>query len=142
MSKNSLILSTFLLVGCSLLNLQCRDDPETQSANCDCQKGTVGKKKKDVEAVVVYMQGGYPGASQRPDLYVLSTDPADFERSSHVAGPNILVPCDSLSTQYRKQGLRVLVSYRRKDCYGAITQPTMRSSYGYYVNLTAIRPKP
>lgn len=122
--------------------MQCTSDaPETQSANCDCQKATVEEEKKDIEAVVVYFQGNHPGADQRPDLYVLSTDPADFERSSHVAGPNILVPCDSLSTEYRKQGMKVLVSYKRKDCYGAITQPTLHGNYGYFVDLTAIKAK-
>ncbi|WP_439558147.1 hypothetical protein [Dyadobacter sp.] len=131
-----------IMIGLALLCtfIQCTsDDPEVQTKQCDCEGATVAEEVKDVEAVVVYMQGGSPGASQRPDWYVLSTDPADFERSSHAAGPNILVPCDSLSTEFKKQGARVLISYKRKDCYGAITQPTFRGNYGYFIDLTEIK---
>ncbi|MDQ6482591.1 hypothetical protein [Dyadobacter sp. LHD-138] len=119
---------------------QCTSD-DIQSEQCNCESATVTEENKDVEAVVVFIQGNNPNGNQGPDNYVLSNDSADFKRSSHVAGPNILVPCDSLSTNFRKQGLKVLISYKRKDCYGAITQPTLHGNYGYFVDLTAIKAK-
>lgn len=143
MELNKVIRFTLVPLLGFLLNVQCTsDDPEIQAVECDCQSASIAQEMKDIEAVVVYIQGNLPpGGNQGPDLYVLSTDPKDFERSSHAAGPNILVPCDSLSTEFRKQGLKVLVSYKRKDCYGAITQSTFHGNYGYFVNLTTIKAK-
>lgn len=132
---------TFILVIIGFLTVQCKE-PDKQAVPCDCQSKTVKKEMKNIEAVVVYIQGNRPpGGSQGPDLYILSTEPKDFERSSHAAGPNILVPCDSLSTEFKKQGLKVVVSYKRKDCYGAITNPSFRGYYGYFIDLTTIRVK-
>ncbi|MGV3600011.1 MAG: hypothetical protein ACO1N1_02345 [Dyadobacter fermentans] len=121
------------------------DDPAEQNRACDCNGAIADEAIKDKEAVVVLLEGNNPDGYQGPDMYILSTDPADFERTSHAAGPNILVPCvTSLSVpeEYQKQGLRVLVSYRRKQCYGAITSPVMRSNYGYFVHLINIQRMP
>lgn len=126
---------------CTLI--QCTsEDPEVEPEQCDCQSATVAERK-DVEAVVVLIAGNQaPGGNQGPDKYVLSTEPKDFERAEYSIGDNILVPCDSLPTQYQKARTKVIVSYKRKKCYGAITDPTLRSNYGYYVDLTSIGIKP
>jgi hypothetical protein len=128
------------LVGC-FLNVQCKD-PDKQAGPCDCQRETVRKEMKNIEAVVVYRIGNQPpGGNQGTDQYILSTIPKDFDGTTYNIGENLLVPCgDSLSVpvEFRKHGLRVTVSYKRKDCYGALTSPDMRGTYGCYIDLTAI----
>lgn len=124
----------FTLAGCTT------DDPDVQSEPCNCQSASL-TEAKNVEAVVVFIRGNNPEGNQGPDLYILSTASNDFTATTHTVGPNILVPCDSLSTEFRKQGERVIVSYKRKKCYGAITQPTLHGMYGYFINLRSIRKK-
>ena len=119
-------------------SFQCSNGRDDLTANkCDCQTGSIAEEKKDVEAMVVLIT-----SYQDQDLYVLSTEPKDFGTTSHTAGRNILVPCDSLPAQYRQAGVQLIISYRRKDCYGVLTAPTLRSYYGYYVNLSSIRINP
>jgi len=127
---------------CTLI--QCTsDDPEVEAEQCDCQTATVAEEKKDVDAVIVLIAGNKaPCGNQGPDRYVLSTDSKDFERAEYSIGENVLVPCDSLPAQYQKARTKVIVSYKRKKCYGAITDPDLRSNYGYYVDLTSIGIKP
>lgn len=124
-----------------LMLVQCKStEPDNQSVNCDCQSPTEAKEQKNVEAVVVLVQ-----YARDHDMYILSTYPPDFESTSHGAGDNILVPCDellSVPAEFRTPGLRVMVSYKRKTCYGAITSPVMRVLYGYYVELASIKLKP
>ncbi len=97
---------------------------------------------KDVEAVVVRIKGNNPPyGNTGPDIYILSTEPRDFEDSTFTGGPNILVPCDSLPEQYQQPRTKVIISYKRKDCYGAMTTPALRTSFGYYIDLIAIREK-
>lgn len=122
-----------------MISLQCSQESDDPAADkCDCQTASIAEEKKDVEAVVVLIT-----SYQDPDrFYVLSTEPKDFSTASHTGGRNILVPCDSLPAQYQEAGTLLLVSYRRKDCYGALTSPNLRSFYGYYVDLTSTRIKP
>lgn len=95
---------------------------------------------KDVEAVVVRIKSNNsPYGNTGPDKYILSTEPRDFEDSTFTGGANILVPCDSLPEQYQQPRTKVIISYKRKDCYGAMTTPALRTSFGYYIDLTAIR---
>ncbi|MCF2446799.1 hypothetical protein L0657_22780 [Dyadobacter sp. CY345] len=122
------------------LHLQCQDS-DKQPGPCDCQSKSVKKEEKNIEAVVVHIMGNQPGGNQGPDKYVLRTAPRDFDGVTYSLGKNMLVPCrDSLSlpVQFRKPGLKVNVSYRRKDCYGALTSPYIFGAYGYYIDLTAI----
>lgn len=124
-----------LLLLVFLLNEQCTHDAKDPSfENCDCQAASVTKEKKDVEAVVVLIT-----SYQNSEKYVLSTEPKDFARTSHTVGENILVPCDSLPPQFQQGGVKVIVSYKQKKCYGAITQPNFHSYYGYYIDLKSIR---
>ncbi len=133
-----------MLVIVCFLNIQCKD-PDKQAGPCDCESETVRKEMKNIEAVVVYRIGNQPpGGNQGPDQYILSTETLDFDGASYSIGENLLVPCgDSLSVpvEFRKQSLRVMVSYKRKECYGALTSPDMHGAYGYYIDLTAIRAK-
>lgn len=123
--------------------LQCTSkDPDFQNRNCDCQRSAEKKEQKNVEAVMILIPANQPEGYLAEDQYILSTDPADFESTSHGIGKNILVPCNSVPEQYRKAGSRVIVSYKRKNCYGAITLPQLRSNFGYFIDLTSIRLKP
>ncbi|MCF2490774.1 hypothetical protein [Dyadobacter sp. CY347] len=132
-------LAPFLMV---FLNIQCKD-PDKQAGPCNCDTKTRRKEIKNAEAVVVLIKGNNPPyGNTGPDAYILSTAPRDFEDSSYIGGENILVPCGSLPAQYQKQGTKLIVSYKRKDCYGAMTTPTRRTNFGYFVNLTSIRMKP
>lgn len=115
------------------------EDPDLQPANCDCQTSPVSEEEKDVEVVVVLISGNNaPGGNQGPDIYVLSTEPKDFEATTYHVGKNILVPCSFLPVGYQKAGSRLVVSYKRKECYGAISLPELRSNFGYHVDLTSI----
>lgn len=135
-----------LIVIACLLNVQCKD-PDKKTGPCDCQSKTVKKEMKKIEAVVVYRMGNQPpGGNQGPDQYILSIEPKNFDGASYSIGENLLVPCrDSLSVSvpvdFRKPGLRVIVSYKRKECYGALTSPDMHGAYGYYIDLTTIQLK-
>lgn len=121
-----------------MTSLQCSQERDDSAVGiCDCQTASIAEEKKDVEAVVVLIKN-----YQDEDVYILSTEPKDFSRSSHTAGRNILVPCDSLPAQYQEAGKLLLVSYRRKDCYGALTSPNFRVYYGYHVDLISVRVKP
>ena len=144
MDPNKMARFTLMLVIVCFFNVQCKDSDE-QVGPCDCQRKTVKKENKNIEAVVVYLIGNQPpGGNQGPDQYVLSNEPKDFDRTSYSIGENLLVPCgDSLSlpAEFRKPGLRVIVSYKRKECYGALSSPYMRSNYGYYIDLTSIKVK-
>jgi hypothetical protein len=138
MNLTSITRLTAISLAVLLLNSQCRNDIEKRSVGpCDCAAGSVAEHKKDVEAVVCQI-GGY----QHMVVYALSTEPKDFETTSHHAGENMLMPCDSLPPAFRKPGLKVTVAYKRKDCYGALTSPNFRSMYGYYIDLTSIRTNP
>jgi len=64
-----------------------------------------------------------------------------YDSTTYTVGPNILVPCDSLPAQYQKPRKKLIISYKRKDCYGAMTTPTLRTNFGYFINLTSIRVK-
>ncbi|GGH35451.1 hypothetical protein GCM10007423_27090 [Dyadobacter endophyticus] len=125
-------------------NFQCKD-PDKQAGPCDCHNKTAKKEMKNIEAVVVYRIGNQPaGGNQGPDQYILSTEPKDFDGASYSIGENLLAPCQesmSVPVDFRKPGLRVMVSYKRKECYGALTSPDMHGAYGYYIDLTAIRVK-
>jgi hypothetical protein len=139
MNLNTVMRFAFTPFMVFMLSFQCsHEDDDLAVSKCDCQTTpTMTEEKKDVEAVVVLIT-----SYQGQDMYVLSTEPRDFSTTSHTAGRNILVSCDSLPKQYQKTGVQVMVSYKRKDCYGALTAPTLRSYYGYYVDLTSIRVKP
>ncbi len=132
---------TLTLVIVCFLNIQCKE-PDKQAGPCDCQRKTVKKEIKNVEAVVVRINFSNPTYGiTSPDAYILSTDPRDFKDSTFIGGPNILVPCDSLPAQYQKPRTKVIISYKRKDCYGAITTPANRTNFGYFIDLTSIRVK-
>ncbi|MET7257833.1 hypothetical protein [Dyadobacter fermentans] len=134
---------TWIAIVC-LLNLQCKV-PDKQTAPCDCQSKAGKKEIKNIEAVVVHRVGNQPpGGNQGPDQYILSTSPKDFGGASFSIGENLLVPRQdslSVSADFRKPGIRVIVSYKRKECYGALTSPDMHGAYGYYIDLTAIQLK-
>lgn len=119
-------------------SFQCANERNDTAVNkCDCRTAPAVEEKKDVEAVVVQTSN----IEQGQPIYALSTEPNDFGRSSYTVG-SILVPCDSLPSQYRRAGTRLVISYERKDCCGVLTSRSFRSSYGCYVNLTSIRIKP
>ena len=135
---------TLMSVIVCFFNFQCKD-PDKQAGPCDCHNKTAKKEIKNIEAVVVYRIGNQPpGGNQGPDQYILSTEPKDFDGASYSIGENLLAPCQesmSVPVDFRKPGLRVMVSYKRKECYGALTSPDMHGAYGYYIDLTAIRVK-
>lgn len=141
MDLNKIVRTASAAILLCIVNIQCKD-PDQQAGPCDCQHKTLRKEIKDQQAVVVRIKGHQgAGGNQGPDKYILSTAPRDFTDSSYVGGENILVPCDALPTAYQKPGTMLIVSYKRKDCYGAMTSPVARTSFGYYVDLTKIRLK-
>jgi len=117
---------------------QCSTERDDTAINkCNCTTAPVVEEKKDVEAVVVQT----PNIEHGQRIFALSIEPRDFGKTSYSVGPNILVPCDSLPSQYKQGGTMVIVSYRRKDCCGILTAPNFRSGFGCYVDLTAIKIK-
>lgn len=140
MGLNKIARFTWIVMVC-FLGVQCKD-PDEQAGPCDCQSKAGKKEMKNVEAVVIRINFTNPAyGTTGPDEYILSTDPREFNDSTFAGGPNILVPCDSLPAQYRKPRTKVIISYKRKDCYGALTSPARRTSFGYYIDLTAINVK-
>jgi hypothetical protein len=138
MAPNKIARITLMIVIACFLNVQCKE-PDKQAGPCNCQSKIIKKEQKNVEAVVVRINFSNPTYGiTSPDAYILSTDPRDFKDSTFIGGPNILVPCDSLPAQYQKPRTKVIISYKRKDCYGALTTSASRTSFGYYIDLTAI----
>ncbi len=86
------------------------------------------------EAVVVLSQG---------TTYCLVVDSSDIARKSY-GSENYLVPVPaaSLPSQYRTVGLRVLLSGRKKSCYGLTTSPQVRNSFGYKLEIDAVKKDP
>ena len=73
--------------------------------------------------------------------YCLIADPADISRGSYLLD-NYLVPSAPLPPQYQVEGLRVLLTGRKKSCYGLTTFPTLRTSFGYKLEIDDMRPLP
>lgn len=133
---NRLALVPFVVLAAGF---QCSTERDDTAINkCNCTTAPVVEEKKEVEAVVVQT----PNIEHGQRIFALSIEPKDFGTASHTVGRTVLVPCDSIPSRYKQGGTMVIVSYRRKECCGILTGPNMRSGYGCYVDLTAIRVKP
>lgn len=83
------------------------------------------------EAVVVLSQG---------TTCCLVVDSSDIARGSYgLENYLVPVPASSLPSQYRTVGLRVLLSGRKKSCYGLTTSPQLRTSFGYKLEIDAVK---
>lgn len=76
------------------------------------------------------------------DRYCLTVDEHDLASSSYQL-QNVLVPAAAgdLPAQYRVKGLRVLLSGRKKSCYGLTSLPNVFNEFGYKLEIDAIKSK-
>lgn len=88
----------------------------------------------DREAVVVM---------SAPTTYCLVVDSGDIARGSYILENYLVpVPASALPAQYRVAGLRILLSGRKKSCYGLTTLPQLRTAFGYKLEIEAVRKDP
>jgi hypothetical protein len=116
---------TLLLGGCNKEN--------SASPNQTCADEHVLEVYQDQEAKVVLTQ---------TDKYCLTVSPSDFALNAGGYNPaNILVPVsnDDIPTQYRIEGTHVLLSGRKKSCYGLTNHAAMFGSFGYKLEVDAIK---
>jgi hypothetical protein len=72
--------------------------------------------------------------------YCLTVDPDDVAGSSYRL-PNVLVPVSEsdIPAQYRVEGLHVLLSGRKKSCYGLTSLPNVYALFGYKLEVDTIK---
>jgi hypothetical protein len=81
-----------------------------------------------VDAVVVNASGVL--------CFVVDVD--DIARGSYKA-QNYLVPVPGISSQGRTWGEHVVISGRKKSCYGLVTSPNLRTTFGYKLEVNSIK---
>lgn len=117
----------FLLIsssGCS--------EKATVSPTQTCADEHVIEEYKDREAKVIETE---------QDRYCLTVDAADIALAGGYGyqTKNVLVPATDLPTIYRVGGLHVLLSGRKKSCYGLTSLPTTFGSFGYKLEVESIK---
>lgn len=120
----------------SLLNVQCtsRED-DTTVRPCDCTNSYNLGEISNVEAEVIQT----PVTVNGQPLFALNTKQSDFGKGgSYSVGDNILLPCDSIRSEFKQRGLRVKISYAQKDCSAGLTAPYFRSVFGRLIGLESI----
>ncbi|WP_125921704.1 hypothetical protein [Hymenobacter lapidarius] len=123
-----LIISPLLIFGAAAGAGCEKDTSSIPSQSCDNERILASYQNK--EAIVTRTQ---------PDTYCLIVDSLDISKGSFLLD-NYLVPSTPLPVQYQVEGLRVLLTGRKKSCYGLTTFPTLRSSFGYKLEIDDIRP--
>lgn len=126
------IITIYSLMGLLLLaSASCKKE-EGPSQSCAGEQ--LLETYQNREAIVVLSQG---------TTYCLVVDSSDIARRSY--GPEnylVPVPASSLPSQYRAVGSRVLLSGRKKSCYGLTTSPQLRTSFGYKLEIEAVKKDP
>ena len=114
-----------------LMSVGCKKDA---GPNQSCAGEHLLEAYQDREAVVVISQG---------TTYCLVVDSSDIAHQNYgLENYLVPVPAAALPTQYRVAGLRVLLNGRKKSCYGLTTSSQLRTSFGYKLEIDAVRKDP
>ena len=129
LAMKSSIVPVLLLVGV-LASTGCSKDTSTTPAP-SCANEQVLASYQSREAVVTRTQ---------LDTYCLVVDSTDLVTGSYQLD-HYLVPAVALPAPFQTEGLRVLVTGRKKSCYGLTTLPQLRTMFGYKFEVEAIELK-
>jgi hypothetical protein len=110
-----------------LLMSGCKKDDIT-SSNDTCADEKTLEVYQDVEAVAVNASGQL--------CFVVDAD--DIAKGQYEA-QHFLVPIPAISFQGRTWGERAVISGRKKSCYGLVTFPSVRTMYGYKLELASVK---
>lgn len=128
----ALILSSLSVLGMTM-GASCKGQearPSTQ-ANQNCAGESVLAVYQNQVAVVTMTQ---------KDTYCLIVDSTALSSGRYIH-ENYLVPTNPLPTRYQVEGMRVLLTGRKKSCYGLTTFPDLRTSFGYKLEVDNIQSK-
>lgn len=75
------------------------------------------------------------------DKYCLTVDAADLSLPGGYGYKiqNVLVPATDLPTSYRVEGLHVMLTGRKKSCFGLTSLPTTFGTFGYKLEVDTIK---
>jgi hypothetical protein len=121
-----------MLIACAVTGSSCNKDAATPQDALHCPGESVLVVYHNQEAVVTLTQ---------KDTYCLIADSANIAKGSYLS-ENYLVPSSALPAQYQVEGLHVVFSGRKKNCYGLTTSSSLRTAFGYKVEIDTIRAKP
>ncbi|WP_460621257.1 hypothetical protein [Hymenobacter tenuis] len=123
-------MAILFLLTAVLLTAGCKKDTSVHP-NQSCDDEYVLATYQNKEAVVTRTE---------PNTYCLIVDENDLASGQYTLD-NYLVPVFPLPSQYQVVGLRVLLTGRKKSCYGLTTLPELRTMFGYKLEVDNIQPK-
>ena len=123
------VISAFLMVGI-VAGVGCTKDTSTTPQQ-GCANERVLASYQNREAVVTRTE---------PDTYCLIVDEPALS-SGRYTHENYLVPATPLPASCQVEGLRVLLTGRKKSYYGLTTFPELRTMFGYKLEVDDIQPK-
>lgn len=116
---------------CILIGASCTKNEASPQEAVSCAGESVLAVYQDQPAIITMTQ---------LDTYCLIVDSAAIATGSYKLD-EYLVPSTALPPHYRVGGLRVVFSGRKKSCYGLTTLPNLRATFGYKLEVNAIRAK-
>ena len=124
-----LMISSLLIFGVVAVAACNKDTSNAPNQSCDNEHVLISYQNR--EAVVTRTE---------LDTYCLIVDSAALSSGRYIH-ENYLVPVTPLAAQYQVEGLRVLLTGRKKSCYGLTTFPNLMTSFGYKLEIDNIQPK-
>jgi hypothetical protein len=110
-------------------------------AGCSKDAGIAPQQSCDNEHVVASYQNREAVVTKTQwDTYCLIVDEPALSSGQYLLD-NYLVPVHPLPAQYQVEGLRVLLTGRKKSCYGLTTLPTLRTMFGYKLEVDKLQAK-
>ena len=113
-------------------------------ANSSCSKKNivppVGQTCDNEHVLEVYQDRKAKVIKTELNRYCLTVDPSDLASGSYQL-PNVLVPAadGDIPVQYRVEGLHVLLTGRKKSCYGLTSLPNVYALFGYKLEVDTIK---
>jgi hypothetical protein len=108
-------------------------------AGCKKEENTpVNQTCADEHVIEVYQDKKGIITKTELDTYCVIVDSTAIARGSYPLD-DYLVPIPGLPPQYQVEGLRVVISGRKKSCYGLTTLPNLRTVFGYKLEVDAIK---
>ena len=110
-------------------------------AGCSKDAGNALPQRCDNEHVLAAYQNREAVVTQTQwDTYCLIVDEPALASGRYLLD-NYLVPVPPLPAHYRVEGLRVLLTGRKKSCYGLTTLPNLRNMFGYKLEVDNLQAK-
>ena len=127
--------ATFLLASSLLFGgFGCDNKDEMAPSGQTCEDERLLETYKDRQAVV---------AQTQLDTYCLLIYTGSPTSDDRILEKFLVpVPASSLPAQFRVEGARVLLSGRKKSCYGLTTLPNLRTMFGYKLEIDAVKQDP